>query len=248
LGGDGVKKRLPLFLVVLALVFSVLVLAGCGGGGKQTGSQPAKDQQGGSQPAKEESVADLFSKGKKVEGMSYDYTMTSKDISMSGKVWLQGKKMKTESTFEGQKMISFIDGDTNTFITYYPDQNTAMKISSPPTDRQTETPTDFTSDIDTTKVKVLETTVYDGVKCRVLEVTEKDNKTLVKMWVREDYGIPIRVESTDPDGGKFVMEYKNLQVGSIPADVFQLPAGVEVTDMNEMMKNMPQIPNMPNRQ
>jgi len=233
------KKRLPLFLVVFTLVFAVLALAGCG-----AKSQPA-NQSTGSQSAKEESVADIFAKGKKVDGMYYEYTLTTKGAAMSGKVWMQGKKMKTETAFEGQNMISFIDGDTNTFITYNPDQKTAMKITSPPTEQTTETPTDFTNEIDTTKTKVLETTTYDGLKCKVIEVADADGKTMVKAWVSVDYGIPLRIETTDAENGKTVMEYKNLKVGPIPAETFKLPAGVEVTDMSEMMKNMPQMPNMP---
>jgi hypothetical protein len=38
------------------------------------------------------------------------------------------------------------------------------------------------------------------------------------------------------------MEYKNLKVGPQPPDAFKLPTGVKITDMNEMMKQMPQIP------
>lgn len=233
------KKRLPIFLVLFTLVFAVLALAGCGGK-----SQPA-NQSTGAQSAKEESVADIFAKGKNVEGMSYEYTLTSKDATMSGKVWMQGKMMKSETVIEDQKVISLIDGNTNTFITYNPNENTAMKITSPPTEQSAETPTDFTDDIDTTKLKELETTTYDGLKCKVIEVSEHEGKVVTKAWISVDYGIPLRIETTDPENGKTVMEYKSLKVGPIPAETFKLPAGVEVADMSELMKNMPQMPNMP---
>ena len=36
-----------------------------------------------------------------------------------------------------------------------------------------------------------------------------------------------------------------MNFGQIPADVFQLPAGIKVTDMNEIMKDLPQMSNMP---
>ncbi|TEB09433.1 LolA family protein [Pelotomaculum propionicicum] len=236
------KKRLPLFLVLFTLVFAVLALAGCGGK-----SQPAS-QSTGTQSAKEESIGDIIAKGKKVEGMSYEYTLTSKDGTMTGKVWMQGKMMKSETVMAGQKMISYIDGNTNTFITYNPDENTAMKITSPPTGQSTETPTDFTDEIDPAKLKVLETTTYEGYKCKVVESTSQDGKVVEKVWVSVDYGIPLRIETTDSVNGNTVMEYKNLKVGSIPAETFKLPAGVEVTDMSEMMKNLPQAPNVPGKQ
>lgn len=79
-------------------------------------------------------------------------------------------------------------------------------------------------------------------------MTSPDGKEQVKMWVHEEYGIPLRVEVTEADGSKSVLEYKNLKVGPQPADTFKLPAGVQVTDMGEMMKNMPQIPKMPGGQ
>ncbi|WP_421072288.1 LolA family protein [Pelotomaculum propionicicum] len=232
---------------MLAVILSGAILAGCGGD-KSTGGQQANQSQ---QTAKTESITDIFAKGEKIDGMSYDYSVTASDMSMNGKVWMQGKKMKTESTMGGENVVSFFDGDTNTVIIYNPAEKTAMKMSAGQAEEQnaiSDTPVDYTSGIDKTSIKELETVVYEGVKCRVVEVTEKDSKTVTKMWLREDYGIPMRIESTDPTGGKFVMEYKNMKIGSIAADVFQLPAGVQVTDMSEMMKQMQQLPGMPGGQ
>ncbi|WP_145091145.1 hypothetical protein [Sporomusa sp. KB1] len=82
---------------------------------------------------------------------------------------------------------------------------------------------------------------YDGVKCKVLLTQDEgEGKSQTKLWVREDYGIPLRVEVTEANGSKnMVMEYKNLKVGAQPAAAFQLPEGVEVMDMGEMMKGLP---------
>ncbi len=234
------RKRLPLFMVLFALLFTLPALAGCGGKNQQA------SQSTGSQTSKEETIGDIIAKGKKVEGMSYDYTLTSKDGNMTGKVWMQGKMMKSETVMAGQKMISYIDGSTNTFITYNPADNTAVKITSQPTGASTETPTDFTDDIDTAKIKVLETTTYEGFKCKVVEIADKDGKIINKAWISVDYGVPLRIETTDPVNGNTVMEYKNLKVEAVPAETFKLPAGVEVTDMSEMMKNLPQVPNAKN--
>jgi len=72
----------------------------------------------------------------------------------------------------------------------------------------------------------------------VVVITTADGKEECKMWVREDYGIPIRVEA-DSQEGKAVMEYKNLQIGPQPAEKFQLPAGVQVMDMTDMLNQFP---------
>lgn len=221
------------------IILSGLILAGCGGS-KSTSSQTTET-------AKTETISDIFAKGQKIDGLSYDYTMTASDMVLNGKVWMMGKKMKTESLMDGQKIISYVDGDTNSAIIYYPDRNEATKVSAGQAEEQdvgSETPLDYTSGIDQTALKELETVVYDGVKCRVVEVTAKDGKEVTKMWIREDHGIPMRIESTNPTGQKTVMEYKNMKVGSLSTDVFQLPSGVKIKDMSELLKQMQQ--QMPN--
>ena len=239
--GVTILKKLLLLFTALILVVSSLSLVGCGGGEKETDIQPTGSQKSSNDTAKstkEVSIADLIAKGKKVESMNYDFVITSKDSSMNGKTWVQGNKVKTEVVTEGQKMITIFDGDT--IYTYSPEQNLAYKLS-PDKSNKTETPNDYTEDLDSEsdKIKILETTVYDGVKCKVVEVISAESKEQMKMWLREDYGIPMRVESTESNGSKTVMEYKNLNVEPQPDETFKLPDGVQITDMNQMMKQMP---------
>jgi outer membrane lipoprotein-sorting protein len=231
-------KRLAGFLAVLVLVLFCLGLAGCGGK-KETGGQPAPGK-----PAKEESLAGLLAKGQKItkEGMSYEYVLTTAAGKMAGKVWLQDKKMKIEGVTSGLKVITIIDGDAGTAYAYYPAQNMAMKVSAQGLGAQTNSPTDYTKNADPARIKVLGTTVYDGVRCRVILVKDAASGIETKMWVREDYGIPVRVETTTPDGAQVVMEYKNVKIGPQPPDTFKLPAGVKITDVNAMMKQLPQVP------
>lgn len=236
------KKLLALFTMVLFILFS---LAGCGGGEKKdSGGQPAGGKPAATQPAKEENLGGLLSKGKNVEGLYYEYKVTAKDMTMTGKMWLAGNKMKTEAQAEGQKVVTIFDGET--YYTYMPDQNMAIKITADKSNK-VSTPVDYTKDADTRpdKYKLLETVVYEGVKCKVVMVTGPDGKEQMKMWVHEEYGIPLRVELTETDGSKSVLEYKNLKVGPQTPETFKLPAGVQVTDMGEMMKNMPQMPKAP---
>lgn len=233
-------KRFLSLSVVMVLVLAMLALAGCGGDKKEAASQQPSGKEA-PKTSGEEKLADIFAKGKKVEGMSYDFTMTSKETKLSGKFWIQGSKMKTEMMAEGKKMITIFDG--NTIYNYIPDQNMAMKMT-PDKAKKNQTPLDYANDAESKgdKVKVLETTVYEGVKCKVVSIASADGKEQTKMWIREDYGIPVRVESTEPGGEKTVLEYKNLKVGPQPADTFNLPAGVQVQDLSEMMKQIPQMP------
>ncbi|MCR4440757.1 MAG: hypothetical protein QHH10_01220 [Peptococcaceae bacterium] len=245
-------KRVLVFLIVLFVVMFCLVAAGCGGGGQQNAGQqatkqPAAQEKAG-QPAKEGSVAELFAKGQKARGMSYEYVLTASAGVMKGKVWLQGNRIKTDATVAGKRMISFFDGDTNTIVTYYPDQNKAVKLSADKQPKTVLTPGEYTGGVDPDKVKVLETVDYEGVRCRVVAVSGAGNGEEVRMWVREDYGLPVRVEVASAAGGKTVMEYKNLQVGPLPPDTFELPSGIEVMDINKMMEQLPSRPLGPVKQ
>jgi outer membrane lipoprotein-sorting protein len=221
---------LYLFAVI---VVACLALTGCGGK-KETATAPG-DKQAVSKSG-DESAASLFAKAKNIKGMSYDYVTTMPTGTVSGKVWQQGKNVKTEGTAEGQKIVTIINGDTNTCYIYYPDQNTAMKMPVEDETQETKAPTDYAEDVDPLNLKFVETAVFDGAQCKVYALQSAEGS--IKYWIRTDYGIPVRVETTLTDGTRMVVEYKNLKVGTLPAETFELPAGVEVTDMSDLMNEM----------
>lgn len=174
--------------------------------------------------------------------MSYDFILTSADFKMTGKSWIQDKQVKQEFTMDGNTVINIIDGDT--FYTYHPAENMAMKfnLNDMQGDSQgnVESPIDYIDNVDTEVITQLGTEQYDGAKCKVLLIKDHESTYESKMWVRLDNGIPVRIEVTDSDGTKSVMEYKNIKVGSLPADTFKLPSGVEVQDMTQLMNMIPQ--------
>lgn len=221
-------------LLILAIVFLVVSfgLVGCGGDKKGTTET--------AQPAKQESLADLLGKSRNVPGLTYDYVMSSQEGQMTGKMWMAGKKIKSEMVIQNEKMVSIMDGDNSVAYTYVPSQNMAMKVAFDPAMLDKGGVDQYIKDLDTMKAKVLDTTLYEGVRCRVVQQEVGNIQT--KMWLREDYGLPMRVEVTTPDGNKTVMEYKNLKVGALPADTFQLPAGVPVTDMSDLVNKFSKQP------
>ncbi len=217
-------------LTVVCLVVISLGLFGCGGG-KQSAVTPA--------PAKQVSVKDLFAKAKTLPDMSYDFSMVAEDLNMQGKSWISGKKMKSELTIEGEKTVTIIDGDAKVSYLYYPDKGTAMKTAyDEKTAQAVPSSKQILDEMDPAQVKDAGTVTYEGVKCRLLIAKDPGSKAESKMWIWEDYGVLLRLEGVDSDGGKLVMEHKNIKMGAPPADAFQLPAGVKVTDMADMMKDM----------
>ncbi len=212
------------------LVIASFALAACGG----EAIQPTK-------PAKQESVAELFAKSKNLSGLSYDYVMSNADMKgmvVKGKFWSMGKKSKVETTAGDQKVITIVDGDANTVYNYIPEQKMLAKM---PMDASNApgTPDRYSKETDPAKFKVLETVDYEGVKCRVL-LLEEPQGVRQKIWVREDLGLPIRVEVSGDKVDRQVVEFKNIKVGPIPDSEFALPQGVPVTDLKEVMKNMRQ--------
>jgi outer membrane lipoprotein-sorting protein len=105
--------------------------------------------------------------------------------------------------------------------------------------KATKSADQYSKETDAAKVKILETVTYDGVSCKVVLMEEKKEQGQIKMWVREDYGIPLKVEVTEASIVKMVTDYKNMKVGPVPPEILELPKGVPVTDMSEMMKQLP---------
>ena len=102
-----------------------------------------------------------------------------------------------------------------------------------------DNPAEYEQSMAKDSVKFLETVTYEGVKCRVVAYTDKEDGATAKMWLREDYGLPMRQEVTAKSGEKMTIEYKNMKIGAQAADVFKLPAGVTIQDVGAMMRNQP---------
>lgn len=232
-------RRIGVLLLALMLVLTCFSLVGCGGEKKDTGTQPVTGQED-AQPSEEISVDELFAKGKQVKGMSFDFIMTMADNElMTGKMWIQGEQFKQEFIIEGNQVINIFDNDT--FYSYRPAENMAIKFNlndmQGNSEGNVDSPINYLDNVDTEVMTQVGTEYYDGAKCKVLLFKDKESTYESKMWVRLDYGIPVRIEATDSDGTKSVMEYKNIKVGSLPADTFKLPSGVEVQDLSEMRGN-----------
>ncbi len=69
------------------------------------------------------------------------------------------------------------------------------------------------------------TAMINGKSCMVVQYMV--GVAPAKMWLWQDYGLPIRVEATTTQG-MTLMEYKNIQFGDIADSVFELPEGVQI--------------------
>lgn len=245
------NQRQTLIAWLLVLAFATGLLVGCGGGDKKTTDKstspppatPATTAK--SAAVAEETVAAIMLKAKTSPGASYDMVMTTAGFSSTSKMWSNKDKMRIENTFEGKKSITIIDGDI-TYM-YIPSENTAMKFSGKNLpdgmDGKPKNPADYQDNLVKDSIKSIETVVYEGVKCRVITFVDKEDGATAKMWLREDYGLPMKQEVVSKKGEKIALEYKNMKIGAQPADLFKLPAGVKIQDMSALMQNMPKNKN-----
>lgn len=234
-----------LLLGFLLLTFVSASLLGCGGGDKPS-SPPAAKPAPAVAPAKpaasqNESLETIMMKAKQAPGFFYDMVIKGPGMNSASKIWSNKDRMRIENTFEGKKMITIIDGDT-TYM-YNPESNTAMKFTGKdmPGDmgEKPENPANYQDQMAKDSLKSIGTETIDGVKCRVLTYVDKEDGATAKMWLREDYGLPMRQEIMAKSGEKMTMEYKNMKIGAQSPDLFKLPAGTKIQDVSAMMQGKP---------
>lgn len=211
-----------------------LILTGCSGSNdatnKNTGVQVEKDK-----PASEtETLSTILAKGKGTKSMTCEYSVTSKDAVVNGKVWVKDKSVKSESEINGRKVVMLVNGSDNSVVSYVPGENFAMKINNIQSGQNVQTPAEYVEKLMEDKAKVIETVTYQGSKCKVIEMKDDNAKTQTKMWIREDLGLPVKVETIEANGEKIIMEYKNISTEKISEDVFKLPEGIQITDMGNI--------------
>lgn len=223
------KKKLVLILIGL---LALTVAFGCGKK-EEPAAEPEAAQTETESPETEApaepSLADLLAKGKEIKGLSYDMTMTAPGMTLNGHYWVQGQNMKMDVKVEGQQAVNIVNMDEKVAYLYMPDQKMAMKMPIDGIETSgSKTPLENMDQIDPAEYQMGEKVDLNGVPCRI--VTHTAEGTSTKMWISEELGIPMRVE-TDVNGEITTMEYSNLQVGDLPADTFKLPEGTQIIGM-----------------
>lgn len=236
------------FLLIAMLALLALVAVACGGEEEATPT-PTESPQAtttAEATASPEATAEptspaqpsgdlgsILGKASAIDSVRYEMVMTGTGVpSGTSKVWLkqQAQKMKTEMTVQGQTSVLIVDWGTEVMYTYMPDQNLAIKmdLSTDPDATAPESPIEGSESIEGYDPTVVGTEVYDGKECLVVEYTVEDVQT--KMWLWKQYGFPVKVVSTSPEG-TVTIEYKNIDFSPIPDSAFELPAGVQIMEL-----------------
>jgi outer membrane lipoprotein-sorting protein len=137
------------------------------------------------------------------------------------KLWEKGNKVRIETTEQATSIVVLANGDTRTVYRYTPSQNTAERMPYP---SQARTALGAVNILKSSNVAASGTAVIDGKNCLIVTLGTDAN---VRMWLWQDYGIPLLLEETSATG-KTTVEFRNLDFTDIPASSFDLPQGVRV--------------------
>ncbi|MGE5405266.1 MAG: hypothetical protein ACM3PP_10045 [Candidatus Saccharibacteria bacterium] len=226
-------KKVAALLLLVLLVVSSIGLVGCGKA--KDSSKPAdKSSSVTSSSATsniDPEIAALMEVGKKSaeKGVYYESVMKAKGMNTTTKMWQQGKKMRSESEFAGMKVAMIVNPDKNLFVSYMPGLGTATSLDSNAKKAMTQNTADQWTTQGSNVYKITGSETMNGVSCKVMEgkPAGMDN---VKVWIAADTGMPIKMEA-EVYGDPMTMDFKNYKFGPQPDSVFELPAGVKVTEM-----------------
>ncbi len=136
-------------------------------------------------------------------------------------------------TDEGVVLISMAD---KAMYMYDPEKNEGMKM--PMGDEESAdmpNPYDFYAE----DLKVSGSETIDGVDCWVIEGMEDENAP-GKAWVGKADGLMRQAEDGDD-----LIKFTYTRINEIPDSEFELPEGIDMQDMAEMMEGLGEMPEPP---
>ena len=157
----------------------------------------------------------------KAQEFSADMVSRNGNETFSAKVYVAGQKSRTETAdsiiiTRMDKNVSYMVMPAEQMYMEHPiDPRMAPKASK-----------EFAGELER---QSLGKEIVDGQSAEKFKVTYAENgkQESVYQWLT-DQQIPIEVEAVD---GSWAMEYKNLKVGTQPADLFEPPAGYQKMSM-----------------
>ncbi len=229
-------------LVVVAIV--ALCIGGCGKQAAETGGEPvspmgetAGPASAGEEPARPEAAGGGI--GQKMSALlgsvspprSYEMKMIppaeldEEPMSMLFKM-AGGKPANVKIVHpEGQGWM-LADYEAKAMYVYNAEENKAMKM---PLDVDQEGKVTVPGDFVDTDATVTGTETVDGVRCWVHSSSVGGETG--KVWVSMKDGLPRQVE--DQHG---ITRFEYLRINAVSDSEFELPAGVQIVDMKDMMQ------------
>lgn len=168
------------------------------------------------------------------EGLqSYEMTITLPD----------GEKVTQLAKLEGGEMVRMkieqedgwvlVDKTEGVIYAYSSEMEAVMKLPIEGGEGEgTEMPTIDVDSFDT-NAAIVGSETLDGVDCWVVDTTAKEQEEEAKVWVSKADGLLRQVQHDDE-----VMKVEYAKMNAVPDSEFELPKGLEIMDMSEMLEGL----------
>jgi outer membrane lipoprotein-sorting protein len=161
-----------------------------------------------------------------VAGFSADFSMTdAKGKVATGKIFVQGLKIRQETNAKGQNAITILRMDKKITWTLMPDSKQYMEIAIP---FDPNHPVENNKDFEYEKT-VLGNETVNGYDCQVEQYTYKNKKYgIMTQWVANQLGYAVKYQNKNSNGKvTTTMDYTNIKTGKQDDSLFEVPAGYE---------------------
>ena len=165
---------------------------------------------------------------------SYDQKMTQGRNVYQSKMSLKDQFFRMEMTAEGQTMIIIHNADGT--YTVMPSEGMAMKTAQlHPGQGPVKGASHYAQYLQQQHAQKTGSETIDGHACDIYRYTDSETGELTTAWVWTDKMFPVKFE-IEAKTGKMLIELSNIQLAAaISDDAFQLPAGIQVMDMGNLM-------------
>jgi len=157
------------------------------------------------------------------QATEFSATMVSKmhGQEMTGKIFIKGDKVRTESEAQGQTSIMIVRPDKNVLWILMPQQK--VYVETPLSDDPQQKMMTM-SPQDNPNMKLVGTETIKGYECDKYETTASHEGQTTKhyAWISKKLGMPIKTTSAD---GSMSMEYQDIKVGKLDDSLFEPPKG-----------------------
>ncbi len=163
-----------------------------------------------------------------IQSVKYEVEIASPEATTEMQFAMKGDRMRSEMTYEGHQAIMFIDKAAQTFYNYLPDQNMAFSLDATLVEEVLGNAlTEQAHGLMNLNPVVVGQERIDNKDCLVVEYDIDGLES--RMWIWEEHGLPIRVDSFGPHG-TVRASVRNIEFVDLPDSLFELPSGVQIME------------------
>jgi hypothetical protein len=158
--------------------------------------------------------------------LSFEFDLVEKRSGVTGTVtthvFVSKHKVKTVTPGPaGTEVIHLFDYDAR--IEYWYTGNNGIKSTIDPSEKSPDDPNYLSQFSQSTTVG---TEKIEGKLCRIKQLVK--NGITIKIWIWEEKNLPMRIQTTYPQGDVITADYKDYKFISIPDSEFVLPDSVTI--------------------